>query len=347
MIERESCKDYDRLQCLHQVEMLYKDLPPGYNEDGVHMGRAFTYGELTKEGLDKLICEAQCLIDDIECFVDLGSGTGKLVMSSLLLLPGLKRSIGVELSAKRHATAIQAKEKMQRLGLDRTLLERAVFLNEDVQLAVAAVANADVLWVSNQCFPPELNCSIAKLIDAFAPAGSIVCSTVLLQCQRVATGMWRDVELPASWSATHNANIGQITEGLPYALCPELRMPWGEDFLGSDSMTFAFLFWIRAMNVTGDGKPSREEEDVLPTRFLRSAICTAFLHAELLLPEDLIEDIAAGTSMENVLTDAEMEYGEDGLDLDEFKSVCWNASWATSGFGAFSMLLSSPLRMLC
>lgn len=359
--------DPEEQKRIEQLEKLYKNLPGGYNADSVQMGRAFTYGELTMLGTQKLIHEAECLAGNIECFVDLGSGTGKSVLLALLLLPELKRSVGVELSPQRHATAMRAAAEMERQGLDPTVHERAVFLNEDARLAVATVAAADVIWISNQCFPPELNHRIAKLIDAFAPVGSIVCSTVQLDCRRVSSWQWRGIQLPATWSPTHTANIAQITEEVSHGVCTKMPISFSDHCSGGGSMTSAFLFWIRYQQQTsseenrkglqnssaGDDHLCNDEEDseveeVLPTRLLRPAICTVFLHGEHLEPEELLAAMAPGAVMDKVVTEAEKEYEEeDGFDLEEFKTVCENASWATGGWRSVSMSHLISMLLQC
>eukprot|EP00927_Polykrikos_kofoidii_P043629 TRINITY_DN37705_c0_g1_i1.p1 TRINITY_DN37705_c0_g1~~TRINITY_DN37705_c0_g1_i1.p1 ORF type:complete len:400 (-),score=69.06 TRINITY_DN37705_c0_g1_i1:150-1349(-) len=240
--------------------------PGGHGDESISDGVAFTYGELTIDGVVALLRDAderrrRFPGQRMRYFVDLGSGTGKIVLCAAVLFPFLTRCIGVELSERRHRLALKAQAELQELIPDARLGERVAFLCEDARCAVAPVAAADVLWISNTCFPPELNASISATINDFAPAAGLVYSTHSLNIDRVAHfarcsdeegqhcgvdesaislrylsvtkgGNLDSVHLPSSWSASHEAAVAVLRDP------PAFRagtMPGDADSLASRS----------------------------------------------------------------------------------------------------------------
>merc|ERR1719414_2171403 len=111
------------------------------------------------------------------CFVDLGSGTGRVVLCAAALFPELERCVGVELSEERHAIALQGRAALSAGAPDALLHERVVVVQGDARASVAPVAAADVIWVSNTCFPDDLNSDISSAIAEHAGNGTVVYAT--------------------------------------------------------------------------------------------------------------------------------------------------------------------------
>lgn len=212
-------------QSVHALAELYGKLPSGYTVRDVR-GAEYTYGELTSEGAQCILRHAEGRCGGIRCFVDLGSGTGKIVLLTTMLLPKLCRSIGVELCAERHAIALAAHAEVQRC-FGCKVAERAVFLHEDSTLAVATVANADVIWVSNLCLSSAVNQRIAYLIDMFAQEGTLVYSLWKLPCMRKKHGSTDSVFAPCSWNFHQQVFVQEISGVPSYALAvPAVQISW-------------------------------------------------------------------------------------------------------------------------
>lgn len=91
------------------LQKVYVDLPDGFAMDEVEERGCVSsalYGELTPRGVRQLVAfmrEAGATTSVRGAsFVDMGSGTGKVVLDVALLCPELSRAIGVEFVASRH-----------------------------------------------------------------------------------------------------------------------------------------------------------------------------------------------------------------------------------------------------
>ena len=84
------------------------------------VGAAWVHGEVTPRGTLALL-HALGVHETVETpradevLIDLGSGTGALVLAAALPRPKL-RAVGVELSAERHASACEARSRLAREG---------------------------------------------------------------------------------------------------------------------------------------------------------------------------------------------------------------------------------------
>eukprot|EP00931_Biecheleriopsis_adriatica_P040748 TRINITY_DN23346_c0_g1_i1.p1 TRINITY_DN23346_c0_g1~~TRINITY_DN23346_c0_g1_i1.p1 ORF type:complete len:306 (-),score=61.71 TRINITY_DN23346_c0_g1_i1:423-1340(-) len=97
-------------------------------------------------------------------FVDLGSGEGELVLTTLSLFPSLSQGIGVELSHERHLSAEQnAADSSPDVG------QRADFIWGDIcdknnKHIMEAIAAARVLFVNNVMFESKLIACLSDVI---------------------------------------------------------------------------------------------------------------------------------------------------------------------------------------
>ncbi|CAD7936812.1 unnamed protein product [Amoebophrya sp. A120] len=182
----------------------------------------------------------------------------------------ISRAIGIELSHQRHAIAELALHRMTRdpaatssnkrrrssrklsaspgAGLlvppvvhaepepssEAQLLEQQVLLQEGdaIKDSVAAIAAADVIWISNMCFPKTLTTRIAHLLDGFAKKGAVVFSSRELFLVREHMDLAHEQSLhckppivPQSWHGGHEVFVYHITGGTCYGR--QLHWPRG------------------------------------------------------------------------------------------------------------------------
>lgn len=331
---------------LDEINQLYEGLPSGYNGEDFSRGAAFTYGEVTADALRVLLKRCQELREhqEIDCFLDLGSGCGRTVLHSLVLQPQIRRSIGIELSMDRHKTAMKARKQLSHSNPD--MADRAVLVNADAQFAVAAVASADVIWVSNTCFPEELNRRIAYLIDTFARPGALVCSTIELPCVRKNRETSETVEMPLAWQELHHALVHRVTGPSPgsFAEIDHTFTVWAIRGQGASILVKFIELVMPLFLVVGSlvgtiatfvlNKARMRDLDleagttkapsVLRVQFLVPAISAALL-ARQLDPDNLLDALfgskPSSGSIGPVLAQAEKDY-HSGLDLETFKRVC-------------------------
>lgn len=150
------------------------------NEEQKH----FTYGEITMEGVRKMIqllgLEGLDTEDKSNCeqpivFYDLGSGAGKLV-TQMFLENVAHCSIGVELSEHRHSLAennwtnLRSSSEVnndeffrQRFQVENYIGQpRVQFINQDIR--DADFSDATHLYVSSLCFAEEVTEQICEII---------------------------------------------------------------------------------------------------------------------------------------------------------------------------------------
>lgn len=101
-------------------------------------------------------------------FVDLGSGEGGVVLSTLRRFPSLKRAIGVELARERHEVAIE-----EAAQCPNSVASRATFIDGDIcdesHLQVMdAVRSARVIFVSNVMFDACLMDRLSRVLRRHA-----------------------------------------------------------------------------------------------------------------------------------------------------------------------------------
>ena len=131
------------------------------------VGAAWVHGEVTPRGTLALL-HALGVDDKMraeEVLIDLGSGTGALVLAAALLRPKL-RAVGVELSAERHASACEARSRLAREGgALADAAARVTLIHGDARAngegaADARIrrecASATVAFVSNLLMEPRL-----------------------------------------------------------------------------------------------------------------------------------------------------------------------------------------------
>lgn len=298
------------------------------------MASEFTYGELTVEGVSQLLVDAGARFEEVngrppKVFLDLGSGGGKVVLCVAGMLPNLERAVGVELSAPRHEIARRDLNDLCLQEPDLDIQDRVYFLQQDVRKAVAPIAAADVIWVSNTCFPAELNKELGGLLDQYAQKGTIVYATRDLSVTRRAGGSEAgsaegDVcKLAVSWRQDHRAGVSVLL-GQPLALAATSTASGGPGQVPEER---AFVKWARALDGV-DETPSNDADDsyllaadMLPAALTDAllscqtrkgpAICAGSVLEELYAEDGLLAEICAEAS----------ESHPDGLDFEAWQTV--------------------------
>lgn len=129
---------------------------------------ASTYGELTREGLHKLLSKVNTRN---KVFYDLGSGKGNVVKYAAEDFPKLKKCKGVELHDDRHDEAVQNIQGHQ----DQQKIE---YYHDDI--LNHKIKDGDIFYISNLCFPQEVNEKLyAKLHGEMKQGACVFCSKPL------------------------------------------------------------------------------------------------------------------------------------------------------------------------
>ena len=138
--------------------------------------RASAYGEVTRSGARRLFAEmGLCDRARQACFVDLGSGVGRLVAQAWLELPeSVGRAIGVELAPTRHAAALRAWTRLRESG--SALLRPHQGAPEFVlgSMLDTDLSCATHIYVASLCMNDELLDQLWERLRADAPALEVV-----------------------------------------------------------------------------------------------------------------------------------------------------------------------------
>jgi len=179
----------------------------GVAPDGTQLRRApsHTYGELTPTGVSQLIATTRLSAGDR--FVDLGSGTGKVVVQVAMQVPGV-RCTGIELDSERHKGA----RKLLRAALAEGLVaRRQVTLRHD-SILTAELTGATVLFANSTCFPAPL---LAKLAERVAALGGPLIFVSLQALGRKQARLFDTAKTrrcATSWDPANEMHIYRLTD---------------------------------------------------------------------------------------------------------------------------------------
>lgn len=124
---------------------------------------ALTYGEAHFLPTHRLL--AQLGVGQGDFLVDLGSGTGRLVLAAALSCPGLRRCWGIELLGGLHEAAERTRAQLQLA--ERVELTRGDFLAEDW-------SEATVVFAMSLCFPEDLLAGLERRALALREGARLV-----------------------------------------------------------------------------------------------------------------------------------------------------------------------------
>ena len=197
-----------RIQRLYRGISAYSRGTVGPDNRRLRYARASTYGELTARGIAALI--AQTGLGTGDCFVDLGSGSGRVVLSVAMLVPSIT-AIGIEIDAKRFAIAESIRQKAEfanHIAPNRIRYHLA-------DLKDADLAGGTVYYVCSTCFPPRLLNHLARAVAA-QPGARVFASMHPLP-PRVAACFadHQAVSCPATWASYTDIHLYRVTAPAP------------------------------------------------------------------------------------------------------------------------------------
>ena len=135
-----------------------------------------TYGEMTYEGINSL---HKLLETDFNCFIDIGSGRGKLPLW-FAGINGINKSIGIEILEKRHKYAQDLKSKLSKLSDFQDIISKVELIGDSVfnvdlsYLKKSKFKFKVLVWISNLCFNEEMNKNLFRKIASELPSGTII-----------------------------------------------------------------------------------------------------------------------------------------------------------------------------
>jgi hypothetical protein len=125
------------------------------------------------DGISRLFKHVRNLNPEINTFIDVGSGRGKLCLF-MASLAKIKKAIGIELVKARHEDALCLQEKMP-----GEYAKNVKFINTDIlKLNLAEELPEDprvFVWFSNLCFDQNITDDIFDKLSNELPTGSVIC----------------------------------------------------------------------------------------------------------------------------------------------------------------------------
>ena len=162
-----------------------------------------TYGEMEYEGIEKLYKHLLKTHKQINCFMDLGSGRGKLCMY-MSAQKNIEKVVGIEIVKERHDDAIIIKNKLNNECNNIDLFNDDIF---KVSLEPYSSYN-NFIWISSLCFGNKLINNIFKKLKKELKPGTIICCSTV---PTIKIGELIDtVIIPQSWNSQHEVSIFRL-----------------------------------------------------------------------------------------------------------------------------------------
>ena len=162
-----------------------------------------TYGEMEYEGIEKLYKHLLKTHKQINCFMDLGSGRGKLCMY-MSAQKNIEKVVGIEIVKERHDDAIIIKNKLNNECNNIDLFNDDIF---KVSLEPYSFYN-NFIWISSLCFGNKLINNIFKKLKKELKPGTIICCSTV---PTIKIGELIDtVIIPQSWNSQHEVSIFRL-----------------------------------------------------------------------------------------------------------------------------------------
>lgn len=165
---------------------------------------ASTYGYLTMSGFQTILQQYRLFggREPVRVFYDLGSGLGIPNVIGASLIPGLVKSVGIELSSQRVRQANQVLNNIRSDHPDVTA--RVHFINGDILSTQWSYADADMIWVSSLCFSPETLNKIADRLNSELRKGTHVFTSKAMP--GLQHSQYNKFTAAMSWTATSDVN---------------------------------------------------------------------------------------------------------------------------------------------
>jgi len=190
---------------------IYEQLPSGFFPDLIERvrvaetGASPVYGELEYNALVKLIEMVNATSEDT--FLDLGSGTGKLVMQYVLLTRGV--GYGLEFDTHRHETAIRALRILNETMPQAA--ERIHYRHSDIMKE--PFPKATVVFLDGLMFPRDALGVLAERILKYTATQRLRVWSVgkWLNFPEERIERWEQVLTDASWSSNQSSYVYWIS----------------------------------------------------------------------------------------------------------------------------------------
>jgi tRNA G46 methylase TrmB len=190
-----------------KLQKLYPNCKFDRNVEDISLynGNNITYGEMEYEGIQKLYTFiTKNYNPKINCFMDLGSGRGKLCMY-MAAQPKIKHVLGVELVKQRHDDAEILKSELTFEYADKVkLLHKNIF---DVDFEEYK-NNQIFIWFSNLCFDQTGIINVFQKIQRDLPSGTIICCSK--KPEEIFGEFLHTIQVPMSWNKESNVYIYRL-----------------------------------------------------------------------------------------------------------------------------------------
>jgi cyclopropane fatty-acyl-phospholipid synthase-like methyltransferase len=168
-------------------------------------GHKITYGEMEYTGIQKLYSYVSKNYNPkINCFMDIGSGRGKLCMY-MAAQSKIHHVLGVELVKQRHDDAEILKSQLKKEYSNKVDL-----LNKNVlEIDFEKYHGSEVLvWFSNLCFEQSTTNDIFQKLQKELPKGTILCCSK--QSSPMVGELLHAIPIEMSWNKTSNVFIYRL-----------------------------------------------------------------------------------------------------------------------------------------
>ena len=161
-----------------------------------------TYGELTAEGMDKIVkyLESKNIKPNNSTFIDLGCGNGKTLAYATYY--GFKQAHGAEIVEARYEYA-----ERKRAQLEERMRERITIKKSDIfALPKDYFPSNSVVFVSNLLFPEQTNQELINYLSANTQADTIIIVS------KVPPNLYKlklieKIHVPMSWAANSECYV--------------------------------------------------------------------------------------------------------------------------------------------
>jgi hypothetical protein len=201
----------------HYVSKL-KSLYPRCIHDNHHPsqpynGQSITYGEMTYKGMRRLFQEIQTLDPQINTFIDIGSGRGKLCLY-LASHRKILSCLGIELVKERCEDAVLLKSHLRDIHAEKVqfICENVLQLPPLLYMLPGLPTTPRIfVWISNLCFDQEITDNIfQKLLQDLTPGTIITCSKPPSVPNTQLLRFLKSMQVEMSWNTSSNVHIFQI-----------------------------------------------------------------------------------------------------------------------------------------
>lgn len=172
---------------MNKVDLIYQDFVnykdqkshSKTNKDEPHL----IYGEITREGIEKIVNEINFSPNDV--VLDIGSGRGKGICH-LSLITNVKKLIGIEIMEERHNLALSLANSGD--------YDNVEFLCKDIFDCLPIIEDSTIIIANLLAFPKDL---AQKLLEMIPKGKTIILSTTLNI--NFIQGSVRELPLSVSW----------------------------------------------------------------------------------------------------------------------------------------------------